>query len=81
MNHAAMGHGAATRPSAASAGMDHGGSRKPAAVPADRATNKLLTLVGELVRDPAVQEEIQEDPALREAWSDPGIRQVVTKRP
>jgi hypothetical protein len=61
--------------------MNHGGSRTPASVPADRATDKLLTLVGELVRDPAVQEEIREDPALREAWSDPGVRQIVTKRP
>jgi hypothetical protein len=61
--------------------MNHGGSRTPAAVPADRATEKLLTLVGELVRDPAVQEKIREDSALREAWSDPGVRQVVTNRP
>jgi hypothetical protein len=50
-------------------------------VPADRATDKLLTLVGELVRDPAVQQQIREDPALREAWEDPGVRRVVTKQP
>ncbi|HEX8431592.1 MAG TPA: hypothetical protein VF625_09900 [Longimicrobium sp.] len=77
MDHASMGHGAAAPPGGTNAGW----SRTSAAVPADRATDKLLTLVGELVRDPAVQEEIREDPVLRAAWSDPGVRQVVTKRP
>ena len=64
-NHAAMGHSTAA-------------STRPAE---DRATDKLLTLVGELVRDPAVQQEIRDDPALREAWEDPGVRRVVTKQP
>jgi hypothetical protein len=44
-------------------------------------TDKLLTLVGELVRDSAVQREIRKDPALREAWEDPGVRRVVTQQP
>jgi hypothetical protein len=52
-----------------------------AARPADEATRKILELAGELVRDPAVQREIQRDPALREAWSDPAVRRVVTKQP
>jgi hypothetical protein len=31
------------------------------------------------VRDPAVQREIQQDPELREAWSDPAVRRVITQ--
>jgi len=80
--HAAMGHGAAAAQLAGStshAAMGHDAPRP--AVPTDRATDKLLTLVGELVRDPAVQAEIREDPALREAWEDPGVRRVVTRQP
>jgi hypothetical protein len=46
---------------------------------ADEGTRKLLDLAGELVRDPTVQREIQQDPALREAWSDPGVRRVMTQ--
>lgn len=83
-SHAAMGHATATgaQPVSATthAAMGHGSATgtQPAE---DRATDKLLTLVGELVRDPAVQQEIREDPALREAWEDPGVRRVVTKQP
>ncbi|HEX8673873.1 MAG TPA: hypothetical protein VF710_18390, partial [Longimicrobium sp.] len=84
-SHAAMGHSTATGTETASvstshAAMGHGtaASTDPAE---DRATDKLLSLVGELVRDPAVQQEIRDDPALREAWEDPGVRRVVTKQP
>jgi hypothetical protein len=68
----------------AHAGMDHGASAHAmptTARPTDEGTRKLLDLAGELVRDPAVQREIQQDPALREAWSDPAVRRVVTKQP
>jgi hypothetical protein len=66
--------------------MNHGasGHAMPAATSArsmDEGTRKLLNLAGELVRDPAVQREIQQDPALREAWSDPAVRRVVTTQP
>jgi hypothetical protein len=65
--------------------MNHGagGHAMPAtaARPVDEGTRKLLDLAGELVRDPAVQREIQQDPTLREAWSDPAVRRVVTKQP
>jgi hypothetical protein len=90
-----MGHGqAASAPAGAHAGMQHApdaatgghagmahGSGTPAArsQAADEGIRKLLDLAGELVRDPAVQREIQQDSALREAWSDPGVRRVVTQ--
>jgi hypothetical protein len=61
--------------------MPHAGHGAAAAAPADEATRKLLTLAGELVRDPVVQREIQRDSVLREAWSDPDVRRVVTQRP
>jgi len=69
----------------AHAGMNHGASghamQTTASRPVDEGTRKLLDLAGELVRDPAVQREIQQDPALRDAWSDPAVRRVVTKQP
>jgi hypothetical protein len=67
MNHGAAGHGA------------HGATAS--ASPVDEGTRKLLDLAGELVRDPAVQREIQQDSALRAAWSDPDVRRVVTRQP
>jgi hypothetical protein len=74
--------GGATNPHA---GLNHdaSGHAMPgmAPRPVDDGTRKLLELTGELVRDPAVQREIQQDPALREAWSDPAVRRVVTKQP
>jgi hypothetical protein len=62
--------------------MAHG-APSPSARPqgADAGTAKLLDLAAELVRDPVVQREIQQDPALREAWSDPAVRRVVTQQP
>jgi hypothetical protein len=48
---------------------------------ADEGTRRVLDLAGELVRDSVVQREIQQDPALREAWSDPDVRRVVTRQP
>lgn len=91
-DHAAMGHGEATSASAGAqhtpaaagghGGMDHGsGVAAARSQAADEGTRKLLDLAGELVRDPAVQREIQQDPALREGWADPGVRRVVTKQP
>jgi hypothetical protein len=78
--HAGMQHTPAAASAGGHAGMAHG-SGAPAARNrvADEGTRKLLGLAGELVRDPAVQREIQQDPALREAWSDPGVRRVVTQ--
>ncbi|HEX5870385.1 MAG TPA: hypothetical protein VFY65_08220 [Longimicrobium sp.] len=75
-----MQHTPAAASAGGHAGMAHG-SGAPAARsrPADEGTQKLLDFAGELVRDPAVQREIQRDPALREAWSDPGVRRVVTQ--
>ncbi|HEX8274979.1 MAG TPA: hypothetical protein VF615_20255 [Longimicrobiaceae bacterium] len=74
-----MQHGTAATPTGSGAHAGHGA---PAgAAPADEATRKLLALAGELVKDPAVQREIQQDAALREAWSDPDVRRVVTTRP
>ncbi|MEW5930241.1 MAG: hypothetical protein AB1941_22510 [Gemmatimonadota bacterium] len=70
-----MQHGTAATSPSGGAHAGHG------ADPEDDATRKLLALAGELVEDPAVQREIQRDPALREAWSDPGVRRVVTQRP
>ncbi|HEX8455298.1 MAG TPA: hypothetical protein VF647_24685 [Longimicrobium sp.] len=84
-SHSAVDHATATGTETASASTNHaamGHSTAASTRPAeDRATDKLLTLVGELVRDPAVQQEIRDDPALREAWEDPGVRRVVTKQP
>jgi hypothetical protein len=34
-----------------------------------------------LLADPAVQDRVREDPALREMWSDPAVRQHVTSMP
>jgi hypothetical protein len=59
--------------------MAHGAPAR--SQPADAATAKLLDLAAELVRDPVVQREIQQDPELREAWSDPAVRRVVTQQP
>jgi hypothetical protein len=39
--------------------------------------SKLLELVRILVDDPAVQVRIEADAALRELWSDPGVRHRV----
>lgn len=64
--------------------MQHGdmnmGGTQAALLPADVATEKLLTLVRELVEDPAVQQEIQQDPALREAWTNTGVRRILLNR-
>jgi hypothetical protein len=78
-------------PGAGMQGMQHGNmpamkavagaERTPALLPADAGTEKLLALVRELVRDPAVREQIQQDPALREAWADPGVREIILRRP
>jgi hypothetical protein len=38
---------------------------------------KLLELVRSLTADPAVQRRIEADPALRELWSEPGVRQRI----
>lgn len=48
---------------------------------ADPATSRLLTLAGELVRDPVVQQEIRKDSALSRAWADPAVRAVITASP
>jgi hypothetical protein len=36
---------------------------------------KLMELVRLLLDDPAVRTRIQADPALREMWNEPGVRQ------
>lgn len=43
-------------------------------------TEKLLTLVAELVQDSVVQRRIQEDPVLREKWQDPAVRRIILQR-
>ncbi|MBA2556153.1 MAG: hypothetical protein H0V12_02215 [Chloroflexi bacterium] len=63
-------------------GMDHsrmdGMEQRPAGVPWDDAgMEKLLLLVAELVRDPAVQARIQADSVLRRRWEDEGLRRVL----
>lgn len=89
-------HGAMTMPQSRSGSvpvMQHGAmsmprrpgmtgmGEAPALLPANEGTEKLLTLVGALVRDPVVQQEIQQDPALREAWADPDVREIVLRQP
>jgi hypothetical protein len=77
------GHAAATP---AAAAPDHAAMGHQAAPPApsptpaaDEGTEKLLRLGRELVRDSVVQRRIQQDPALREAWSDPEVRAIVAE--
>lgn len=66
-------------------GMDHSrmGGMQP--VPAGgmpaSGTDKLMTLVAELVRDPAVQERIRQDSVLRASWEDPDVRRILLNRP
>lgn len=43
----------------------------------DAVMEKLRTLVADLVQDPVVRAEIQEDPALHERWADEGVRRVL----
>lgn len=50
-------------------------------LPDDVGMEKLRALIAELVRDPEVLARIQADPALRELWQDPGVRQYLLKRP
>lgn len=78
-----MQHGGTTEHAETGPGTptSHAGHGAAASGGADDATRKLLTLAGELVKDPVVQRQIQRDSALREAWSDPDVRRVVTKRP
>jgi hypothetical protein len=71
----------AARAASAATAAAHAGHGAAPAPPADEATRKLLTLAGELVKDPAVQREIQRDSVLREGWSDPDVRAVLTQRP
>jgi hypothetical protein len=90
--HEAMDHGvmaaAPERPAPEAAQPEHAGhAGQPAPIaapsgapPADHATQRLLDLARELVRDPVVQEEIQEDPVLRDAWADPELRRVIEGR-
>ena len=73
------GHAAAAGESRAASG--HAGHAPAADAAADAGTQKLLNLASELVRDPAVQREIQQDPELRQAWSDPAVRRVITRQP
>ncbi|MEW5926092.1 MAG: hypothetical protein AB1941_01265 [Gemmatimonadota bacterium] len=40
-----------------------------------------MALVGQLVQDSVVQRRIRQDPVLREQWQDPGVRQVILRRP
>ena len=88
-----MGHqpASSTPLPASSAPVDHtahvaapasGAPAPPAPAPApatDEGMAKLLRLGRELVRDSVVQRRIQEDSALREAWSDPEVRAIVNK--
>ena len=59
----------------------HGQPPTLGSLPPGEGTEKLLTLVRELVQDSVVQERIEDDPVLRETWADPGVRRVVLQRP
>lgn len=65
------------------AGMDHGrmGGMHPAAGVSADGTDKLMMLVAELVRDPAVQERIRQDSVLGASWEDPDVRRILLNRP
>jgi hypothetical protein len=88
---ARTGHGTGSMAGMDHSGMQHGdmnvprmeGMTPPESAPAllapGEGTDKLLALVRELVRDPAVQQQIRQDPALREAWADPGVREVILR--
>ena len=78
--------GAAPAAQAAMPGMDHSNmpgmqpsraATPPAAPARDAGDEKLRALVAELLEDTAVQRRVQQDPALREAWADPAVRQVI----
>jgi hypothetical protein len=73
---------ASPRQSAPMAGMDHSAmpgmqQTSGAAAAADPGAEKLRMLVAQLVQDSVVQRRIQQDSALREAWSKPVVRQEV----
>ena len=88
MDHSNMpgmsGNSASPARAPAMAEMDHSSMPGMSATPptvargaVDPGTQKLDALVAELVRDSVVQRRIQQDPALREAWSDPEVRAEV----
>ena len=59
-------------------GMQPSSAAAPPAAPTrDAGYEKLRNLVAELLEDTTVQRRVQQDPALREAWADPAVRQVI----
>ena len=94
VDHSAHAAGAARSATPAHRDVDHTATatrshgqhaNTPSVSPAPLATgagmDKLMFLVAELVRDSVVQRRIQEDPVLREQWQDPGVRQIILRRP
>ncbi|MBW3630547.1 MAG: hypothetical protein KY464_14785 [Gemmatimonadetes bacterium] len=71
--------GAAGRDSRPALRSSPPGGAGAATLAADSATARLLTLARELVDDPVVQQRIEQTPALREAWSDPAVRRILTE--
>lgn len=78
MDHPAMPGMRADDASGGGHAMDHGRAPAPA-MPAGDGMEGLLTLVRELVKDPGVQRQIQEDPALRAAWADSAVRRIILR--
>jgi hypothetical protein len=64
-------------------GSDHSGmpGMPGAPIMMDSGMEKLRTLVAELVNDPVVLREIQEDPALSRQWADDGVRRFILRHP
>ena len=72
--------------------MDHSQSRDahaghaqaagagPVTAGAAPGTDKLVTLVAELVQDSVVQRRIEQDSILRRQWQDSGDRHVILRR-
>ena len=65
-------------PPSAGPGVSGAGAEELASLAADSIDAKLLLLGRALVQDSLVQQRIEQDPALREAWEDPEVRAVIT---
>ncbi len=64
-----------------SSGPAHTMDGMPAGARTVEHGDPLLMLVRALVQDSVVQRKIEGDPILREAWSDPGVRDVILEQP
>ena len=60
--------------------MDHGAMAGMDMSPSEMnqpGSDRLLTLVSELLKDPIVRREIDADPTLREAWADTSVTRII----